>query len=174
MSEPRTGMRVCVSACLLGRCTRYDGTHRRCEALSGGVTADIEWVPVCPEHECGLGTPREPMHLESAAHRLRLLTNTTRRDHTETLRRWCARAADRLHRDGVSAFVLKSRSPSCGLGTAPCTDRDGAVCPPVDGLFAAAMARKFPTHLFIDESALGDSAAVAAFIDRIHAHSTTG
>ena len=40
----------------------------------------VEYFPVCPEVECGLGVPREPMRLEGVPESPRLVTVRTRRD----------------------------------------------------------------------------------------------
>ncbi len=58
--KPRIG----ISTCLLGEKVRYDGQHSQDHFLTDTFGRFVEWVPVCPEVECGLGTPREPMHLE--------------------------------------------------------------------------------------------------------------
>ncbi len=53
--EPR--LRLGVSACLLGKPVRFDGGHKRDTFLTEGLARFVEWVPVCPEEEAGLGTP---------------------------------------------------------------------------------------------------------------------
>ena len=47
-------IRLGISACLLGRNVRYDGGHQLDRYLSGTLGRFVEWVPVCPEVECGL------------------------------------------------------------------------------------------------------------------------
>ena len=56
-------VRVGISSCLLGERVRFDGGHKRDAFLTGVFGRFVEWVPVCPEVECGLGTPRESMRL---------------------------------------------------------------------------------------------------------------
>ena len=58
-NQPRVG----ISQCLLGDEVRYDGGHKRDVFLTDVLAPFVEWVPVCPEVEAGLGTPREAMHL---------------------------------------------------------------------------------------------------------------
>ena len=55
--------RVGISRCLLGDEVRYDGGHKRDTILIATLGSLVEWVPVCPEVEAGMGTPREPIHL---------------------------------------------------------------------------------------------------------------
>jgi uncharacterized protein YbbK (DUF523 family) len=63
---PPPRLRIGISACLLGHPVRYDGTHRY-QAWTEDLDRLVEWVPVCPEVELGLGTPREPIHLVAPA-----------------------------------------------------------------------------------------------------------
>ena len=56
-------IKVGISACLLGDEVRYDGGHKRDPFLADTFGRFVEWVPVCPEVECGLGTPREAIRL---------------------------------------------------------------------------------------------------------------
>ena len=60
-SPPQCPVRVGISSCLLGEAVRYDGGHKRDAFLTDTFGRFVEWVPVCPEVECGLGTPRESM-----------------------------------------------------------------------------------------------------------------
>jgi len=65
-------VRLGVSACLLGQSVRYDGGHKRDLFLTETLAPFVEWVPVCPEVELGLGVPRDTLRLvgEAAAPRL--------------------------------------------------------------------------------------------------------
>ena len=56
-------IRIGISSCLLGEPVRFDGGHKRDAFLTETFGAFVEWVPVCPEVECGFGTPRESMRL---------------------------------------------------------------------------------------------------------------
>lgn len=52
--EPQ--LRLGVSACLLGKPVRFDGSHTRNTFLTEALARFVDWVPVCPEEEAGLGT----------------------------------------------------------------------------------------------------------------------
>ena len=58
-------LRIGVSACLLGRTVRHDGGHKRDRFLTDVLGPHVEWVPVCPELELGLGVPRPTLRLET-------------------------------------------------------------------------------------------------------------
>ena len=60
-------IRIAVSACLIGLKYRYDGTSRMNMDIVNTLKDRVDFIPVCPEVECGLSTPRPPMRLETSA-----------------------------------------------------------------------------------------------------------
>src|SRR5688500_16447674 len=78
-------IRIGISSCLLGEGVRFDGGHKRDTFLTETFGRFVEWVAVCPEIECGLGTPRESMRLVTVANDVRLLTGKTAVDLTERM-----------------------------------------------------------------------------------------
>src|SRR6476660_9601338 len=76
-------VRIGISSCLLGESVRFDGGHKRDAFLTDTFGSFVEWVPVCPEVECGLGTPRESMRLVRVDKAIRMLTVRTGDDLTD-------------------------------------------------------------------------------------------
>ena len=74
-----SSIRVGISACLLGETVRFDGGHKRDSFLTDTFGRYVEWVPVCPEVEIGLGTPRESIRLVSVDGSTRLVGTRERR-----------------------------------------------------------------------------------------------
>ncbi len=62
-------IRIGISSCLLGQKVRYDGGDTRDALLMDTFGHHVEWVPVCPELELGLGVPREPIRLVAGGSR---------------------------------------------------------------------------------------------------------
>ena len=58
-------IRLGISACLLGENVRFDGGHKLDRYLRDTLGKFVEYIPVCPEAECGLGIPREAICLSS-------------------------------------------------------------------------------------------------------------
>src|SRR2546426_6860217 len=87
---------VGISQCLLGDKVRYDGGHKCDSFLIETLGRHVEWVPVCPEVELGLGTPREPMRLVGGPQAPRLITVTTGGDHTDAMNRFARRRVREL------------------------------------------------------------------------------
>jgi len=167
--KPPGKIRVGISACLLGRPTRYDGADKRDAGLVAALGPHVEWVPVCPEVECGLPVPRERMRLEGSPARPRLVTVESRIDQTARLTRWLGRRLRELEAAGLAGFVLKSRSPSCGLRGVPVYDASGACRKVGVGLLARALAARLPGMPIEEAGRLHDPAAMERFIGRVRA-----
>jgi len=169
------GIRVGVSACLLGRRVRYDGQHKRDAFVVDELGPYVEWVPVCPELEVGMGVPREPVRLVGArgAERVRMLGRTSGEDWTVRMERFANARAKALEDEELAGFVLKSKSPSCGMARVKVYDDaapDRTPAPAGIGLFAAALMRRFPNLPVEEEGRLCDARLRASFIERLFAY----
>jgi len=114
--------RVLVSACLLGRACRYDGKSTRDDAVLHYLDGH-EAVPVCPEQDGGLPTPRPASHLTGGDGYAVLdgeaqVLTTGGGDVTEQFLAGAAVALARAREAGIHLAILKERSPSCGLQAA--------------------------------------------------------
>src|SRR5689334_15405138 len=107
-------IRIGISACLLGERVRYDGGHKRDAFLVDVFGRYVEWVPVCPEFEIGLGVPRETLCLVNNDGRVRLITESGQ-DHTDKMVAWAERRIDQLARLNLCGYIFKRSSPSCGV-----------------------------------------------------------
>ncbi len=108
-------IRLGVSTCLLGMNVRYNGGHKLDRFLTSTLGRHVEYVAVCPEVECGLTIPREPMHLEGNPDSPRLVTSRTKLDMTGRMVRWATRRVKELEREDLCGFIFKSNSPSSGM-----------------------------------------------------------
>jgi uncharacterized protein YbbK (DUF523 family) len=173
MSHDDRRPRVGVSRCLLGDEVRYDGGHKRDTILISTLGSLVEWVPVCPEVEAGLGTPREAIDLvarddgvAAGAVRVRVLGVKSRTDWTATIAMFSAARVSELRRESLDGYVLKADSPSCGLEGVRVHRHDG-VSRDGRGLFAQALVTKFPGLPVEEEGRLRDAAVRASFIDQV-------
>ena len=153
-------VRIGISQCLLGDNVRYDGAHKRDDFLLEALSRHVEWVPVCPEVELGLGTPREPMRLVGDPRAPRLITITSKTDHTEAMARFSQQRVRELEALNLSGYVFKADSPSCGIGEGPLET----------GLFAQAFMAHFPLIPVEEESRLHDPQALKSFLERALAY----
>jgi uncharacterized protein YbbK (DUF523 family) len=164
---------VGISRCLLGDEVRYDGTHKH-NASVMALGVDVEWIPVCPESEVGMGVPREPIQLvsradgiRSADEYVRLVGADSGADWTERVERWTEQRIEELSTLGISGFVLKARSPSCGPGGVIVHHAHAEATATGRGLFAEALANAMPGLPMEDEDALADRSARARFLRRV-------
>jgi uncharacterized protein YbgA (DUF1722 family)/uncharacterized protein YbbK (DUF523 family) len=163
-------IRIGVSSCLLGELVRFDGGHKRDDFLVNGFGPHVEWVPVCPEVEIGLGTPRETIRLERKAGLVHLIAPKSQTDHTTTMRAWSRRRLKELAREDLSGYVLKSKSPSCGLERVPLYDENGVPAKQGRGLFAEALLEHFGNLPVEEEGRLNDAVLRENFIERVFAY----
>jgi len=157
--------RIGVSACLLGEAVRYDGGGKLDLVVCDELGACFDLVPVCPEAELGLGVPREPISLSGDPARPRLTGQKSGTDLTARMEAWCAARVAQLAADGISGFVLKARSPSCGVRDVPVATDAGEVLG--SGLFALALARALPALPVVSDKALHDPAGPAHFKETV-------
>jgi uncharacterized protein YbbK (DUF523 family) len=132
-----TPLRIGISRCLLGHEVRYDGGHKRDQFLNEVLGRCVEWVPICPEVEAGLGVPREPMRLMGNSQHPRLITVDTQQDKTKILDQFSRNRVRELTSLDLSGYVFKARSPSCGMQAVPLYDRAGGFTQNGAGLFAS-------------------------------------
>jgi uncharacterized protein YbgA (DUF1722 family)/uncharacterized protein YbbK (DUF523 family) len=168
LTRPRIG----ISACLLGQGVRFDGGHKRDEFLTAVLGPHVAWVPVCPEVELGLGTPRETLRLVASPGGARMITTRTNVDHTEAMHRWSRTRLEALAREDLCGYVLKKDSPSCGMERVKLyPPREGAVPERAGrGLFAEALMRRFPSLPVEEEGRLSDPRLRENFIERVFAY----
>jgi uncharacterized protein YbgA (DUF1722 family)/uncharacterized protein YbbK (DUF523 family) len=160
-------MRIGISSCLLGEKVRFDGGHKLDHYLKETLGSFVEWVPVCPEVECGLPIPREAMHLVGDPESPRLLTVRTERDHTERMLRWAEKKLKELEKLDLCGFVFKSRSPSSGMKGVKVYSPDGIPRSRGVGIFARAFTEHFSLLPIEDEGRLSDPELRENFIERV-------
>jgi uncharacterized protein YbgA (DUF1722 family)/uncharacterized protein YbbK (DUF523 family) len=163
-------VRVGVSSCLLGAEVRWDGGHKRERFLTDVLAPFVEWVPVCPEAELGMGVPREPVHLVREGGALRMLGNRSGEDWTERMRAWAARRAREIESSELCGYVLKKDSPSCGMERVKVKSHAGPGKRDGRGLFAEALLERLPALPVEEEGRLNDAQLRENWIERVFAY----
>jgi uncharacterized protein YbgA (DUF1722 family)/uncharacterized protein YbbK (DUF523 family) len=163
-------IRVGISSCLLGQEVRFDGGHKRDRFLAEVLAPYFEWIPVCPEVELGMGTPRESVQLVRAQGGLRMLGTRSRRDWTEAMESFAARRVRALEPLELCGYVLKKDSPSCGMERVKVRDAKGLAKHDGRGLFAAALLRESPALPVEEEGRLDDPVLRENWIERVFAY----
>jgi uncharacterized protein YbgA (DUF1722 family)/uncharacterized protein YbbK (DUF523 family) len=161
---------VVVSRCLEFAPCRYNGLM-----ISSPVVRRlrdfVDFVPVCPEADMGLGVPRDPIRIVESGGIRRLYQPANGRDCTREMEAFAARFLGGLGE--VDGFILKSRSPSCGI-------KDVKVYPGNDpklspstgkgaGFFGREVLERFPGLAAEDEGRLENLEIREHFLSRLWA-----
>lgn len=145
---------VVISKCLHGARCRYDGEGYR-DAFVRALRPYVRYLPVCPEMEIGLGVPRDKIILVQHKNGARLHQPSNGRDLTDEMNRFASRYLDGLGR--VDGFLLKLKSPSCGLGMVKLyrtEDPGSRFSRRGVGLFARQVTGRFGYSAIVDEESL--------------------
>jgi uncharacterized protein YbgA (DUF1722 family)/uncharacterized protein YbbK (DUF523 family) len=160
-------IRIGISTCLLGENVRYDGGHKLDRFLTDTLGQYVEYVPVCPEVECGLPIPREAMHLEGDPESPRLVTLRTKQDTTERMVSWAKKRVVELEKEDLCGFIFKSNSPSSGMERIRVYNKKGMPVKKGVGMFARTFMEHFPLLPVEDEARLHDPKLRENFVERI-------
>ncbi|HNZ64785.1 MAG TPA: DUF523 and DUF1722 domain-containing protein [Smithella sp.] len=158
-----------ISSCLLGNHVRYDGGHKLDRFLTDTLGKYVEYVPVCPEVECGLGIPRPSMRLEGHPDAPRLIVTSTREDLTDLMEAWTKKRVAELEKEDLCGFIFKSDSPSSGMERVKIYNEKTMPVKNGVGLFASVFMNHFPLLPVEDEGRLHDPGLRENFIERIFA-----
>ena len=160
-------LKVGISSCLLGNNVRWNGGHQRDRYLVETLGQFVEWVPVCPEVEVGLGIPRETLRLVGSADSPRLVTTKTGIDHTEAMQTWARKRLQALEGENLCGFVFKCDSPSSGMVRVKVYNAKGHPEKKGVGIFARAFMDYFPLIPVEDDGRLHNPAIRENFIEQV-------
>lgn len=160
-------IRLGISSCLLGNKVRFDGGHKHDRYITGTLGRYFDFVPVCPEVECGLPIPRESMRLVGDSDTPRLVTNKTGVDHTERMNAWAEKRVCELEQEDLCGFIFKSKSPSSGMERVKVYDTNGVPRLVGVGVFSRVFKRHFPLLAVEEEGRLHDLVLRENFIESV-------
>lgn len=166
MSDQR--VRLGISSCLLGNDVRYNGGHKLDRFLRDTLGQFVDFVPVCPETECGMGIPREPVRLVGSSESPRLVGRQSGKDWTEVMAAWSEKKLGELENQNLDGFVFMKGSPSSGMEKVKVYPPEGGQ-PKYDGrgFFAGRFLDRFPLLPAEDNGRLHDPGLRENFIERI-------
>jgi uncharacterized protein YbgA (DUF1722 family)/uncharacterized protein YbbK (DUF523 family) len=165
-AKPRIG----ISACLLGQKVRYDGGDKRDRFLTDTFGLHVDWVPVCPELEVGMGVPREAVRLVGSVADSRMIAERSGKDWTGAMRRYASERARALKELELSGYIFKKDSPSCGMERVRVYNQDGIPSRAGRGLFSSAIMSELPLLPVEEEGRLNDPMLRENFVERIFAY----
>ena len=160
-------IRLGISTCLLGEKVRWNGDHKLDPFLVDTLGQFVEYVPVCPEVECGFGVPREPLRLVGDPRAPRLVTSNTGRDVTDRMVAWAQNRVVELENEELCGYIFKSKSPSSGMERVKVYNEKGVPAKTGSGIFARIFMDHFPLLPVEEEGRLHDPKLRENFIERI-------
>ncbi|MDN4524695.1 YbgA family protein [Fictibacillus fluitans] len=141
--------RLVVSRCLEFDSCRYNGDVIHHPTIRK-LMKYVEFLTVCPEVEIGLGTPRETIRIVLQNGEQRLMQPKTERDVTADMTEFSDDYLESLAL--IDGFILKSRSPSCGLKEVKLytSTEKGPAVGSSSGLFGGKVLEKYG-HLAVED-----------------------
>ena len=163
VSKPRIG----ISSCLLGIKVRHDGGHKHDVLITQTLGRHVEWVPVCPEFEVGMGVPREAVRLVGSPANPKMIADKSGKDWTLEMQSYANKRVRKLKDMDLSGYILKKDSPSCGMERVRIYGPKGVPYRQGRGLFAQALMTKLPLLPVEEEGRLYDPGLRENFIERV-------
>jgi uncharacterized protein YbgA (DUF1722 family)/uncharacterized protein YbbK (DUF523 family) len=141
--------RLVVSKCIEFDHCRWNGLMIASDVVKL-MKPHVEFLPVCPEVEIGLGVPRDPIRIITRGSERRLYQPATGEDWTEAMQQLAASHLSSL--TNIDGFILKGRSPSCGIKDVKVyhAGGKGTASGKGTGFFAAEVLNRFG-HLAVEE-----------------------
>ena len=163
--------RVGISSCVLGEPVRFDGGHKRSQFVTSSLGKYVDFIPVCPEMEVGMGTPRPTLRLIHDKERgTRMVEGKLGHDHTDAMESFSKDRVEQLAEDDLDGFILQGKSPSCGMERVKLYLESGMPHSHSDsGLFATALMKRHPLLAVEESQRLNDSRLRDNFCFRLFA-----
>jgi uncharacterized protein YbgA (DUF1722 family)/uncharacterized protein YbbK (DUF523 family) len=156
-----------ISSCLLGFKVRYDGGHKLDRYIANTLGEYFEWLPICPEVECGLSTPRQTMRLVGDESNYRLLTHDGKTDYTDQMLAWGREKISTLQKAGLCGYIFKAKSPSSGMERVKIYGENNSVFHTGVGIWAKLFQEEFPLLPVEEEGRLHDPRIRENFLERV-------
>jgi len=158
---------VAVSACLLGQRVRYDGKHQE-NSIVKSLAEYFDLLAVCPEVEIGLAVPRDKVSLHLQGNSVRMLTSATPvLDLTNKMQDY---ARSFVAKYPLSGFILKDKSPSCGVKNCKQWQGDIEQDSLGSGIFAASIMSLCPELPMIQSHLIEQKQELNCFIDKVNSY----
>jgi len=159
--------KIVISKCLGFAACYYSGQIFNIEFIDK-LGEFVEFKPVCPELEIGLGVPRPTIRIVKDKEEIRLIQPKTKEDLTKKMNDFSEKFLNKF--DYIDGFIFKSRSPSCGF-------KDIKVYPSLNGmvinkegvgLFAKKAMNVYPKAVVESEGRLNNLRLREHFLSKLY------
>jgi len=161
-------LKIAVSACLLGEQIRYDKTGQRDRFITDKLGKYASFIPFCPEH-LAFGTPRETIRIVLENEQKKVINVFSKADVTKAMSRAMTHELAKIKKEELCGIILKSKSPSCGLGSTKYYFKEMSEGKK-DGLFAALCKEHFVDFPIEEEARLLDPWLRENFVMQLFAY----
>jgi len=163
-------MKIGVSACLLGNMCRYDGAGAKDRFVVDILSNYFELIGYCPE-EPVFGTPRDTIRLVEINEEVRVQIGKSAEDVTDELQNSSNLFAQKAKSDNLCGFVLKSKSPTCGMERVKVYQEMNSMNEKKGiGLFAKKLKELYPYLPIEEEGRLNDPWLKENFLMQVFAY----
>lgn len=154
---------------ILSKCFSYPVRY------NGGIVLDdfvinlkkfVDYELVCPEKEIGLGVPRQKLIIQKTGEEKQLFQPETGKYFTKQITTWSEKFLKSIN--DVDGFLLKSKSPSCGIASAKLYV-ENKIIGRTNGFFAESVKEHFPFLPVEHEGRLKNPELCDHFLIRIFA-----
>jgi len=157
--------KVVISKCLTFSACRYNGQVINDDFIEQ-LKDHVDFIPVCPEVEIGLGVPRDSIRLVREDEEIKLRQPATGQDVTEDMKEFASDYFDSLA--AVDGFILKNRSPSCGSRDSKVYDSNGVPSQKASGLFGGLVKEEYPYKAITNEGRLKNFKLREHFLTKLY------
>lgn len=170
VSSKDSDIRIGVSSCLVGAKVRFNGGHKKDNYLTDVLSRYFNWVRVCPEMDIGMGTPREAVRLVGELASPEMVGVKSGISWTRKMVGYAEEKAEQLHAMNLHGYILKSKSPSCGMERVKIYQKSGMPVNKGIGLFAKSLLQVMPNLPIEEEGRLNDPRLRENFIVRVFSY----
>lgn len=170
VDDEASPIRIGLSACLKGDEVRFNGGHSRQRYLTDTLGQFFEFVTACPEVEAGMGVPRPTVRLASLGDKIRVIDPKNDIDWTAAMEDHAVSRVSMVDDYQLSGFILKSKSPSCGVERVKVYAENGMPQYNGRGVFTAELMRRYPRLPVEEEGRLNDPGLRENFVERVFAY----
>lgn len=162
-------MLLAVSGCLLGHSVRFDKGHKRDNFIMKELSEFAEYISFCPE-DMAFSSPRPSIRVVSKDEKHHIISNKTKEDLTDALHVCAKKDLENISSHKLGGIILKSKSPTCGIGSAKVYLENGFAEGKADGMFAKMCRERFPLLPMEEEGRLCDAWLRENFIMQLFAY----
>ncbi|OPJ55386.1 hypothetical protein CLOTH_14440 [Alkalithermobacter paradoxus] len=155
---------VVVSKCLGFDNCRYNGQKIQ-DNFINKLSNHVNFIPVCPEVEIGLSTPRSPIRIVKSKENVRLIQPSTNIDLTEKMNGFSQNYINEISE--ADGFIFKSKSPSCGIKDVKIYSEESSLASKGIGMFASQVINKYPHLPLEDEGRLKNFSIRENFLTKL-------